>query len=257
MTPEQLYLDNLQLIEKMATHAARRCGFTKEETEDFLSTVKLRLLEDDYAVIRKYKEQSTFATYLNMVVSRLFLDYRNHVWGKWRNSAEAKRLGADACRLEVLLVREGLSFDVACAILRTNEKVTLSPAELAELAGRLPPHNPPRRMHGEEGLDKRSAQAETPEEHLLAQEAARRKKEMLALLRRALQDLPDQDRLIALLRVRFPIVEVAKALHLEQKALYRRIEKIFKEVRANLERTGVSAEEIRTILAFPEHDLDG
>jgi RNA polymerase sigma factor (sigma-70 family) len=257
MTPEQLYLDNLQLIEKMATHAGRRCGFTKEETEDFLSTVKLRLLEDDYAVIRKFKEQSTFGTYLNIVVNHLFPDYRNHVWGKWRNSAEAKQLGAVACRLEVLVGRERMSLDVACAFLRTNEKVTLSLQELADLAGRLPKRDPSRRMQGEKELEGWPDEAENPEERLLGQEAARRKKEMLGLLRQALQDLPDQDRLIALLRVRFPIVDVAKALHLEQKALYRRIEKIFKEVRAKLERMGVSAEEIREILAFPEHDLDG
>jgi RNA polymerase sigma factor for flagellar operon FliA len=257
MTPEQLFLDHLPLIESLATHGARRCGFTKEETEDFVSTVKLRLLEDDYAVIRKFQERSKFSTYLNITVNRLVLDYRNHVWGKWRNSAEAKRLGAVACRLEVLVARERLPFDVACEILRTNERVTLSLQELADLAGRLPQRDPQRRMHGEDELESRPADTETPEERLLAQEAARRKKEMLALLQRALQDLPDEDRLIALLRVRFPIVDVAKALHLEQKALYGRIQKIFNEVRGKLKGMGISAEEIRKILAFPEHDLDG
>jgi len=257
LTPEQLYLGHLKLIESVASHGARRCRFTKEETEDFVATVRLRLLEDGYAVIRKFQGKSTFSTYLNIVVNHLMQDYRNHVLGKWRVSTEAKRLGPVACRLDVLLNREGLPLDQAVEILRKNEKVDLSTQQLAEIAGKLSPHNPPRRMYGEEELEGRTAEAETPEERILGVEAARRKKSLLGLLRQALKDLPDQDRLIVLMRVRFPIVEIAKALHLDAKPLYPRIKQILAKVRAQLEGQGVSADDIREIFAFPEHDFDG
>jgi len=77
-------------------------------------------------------------------------------------------------RLDVLLDREGLTFNEACGFLRTNEKGTLSHQELADLADRLPHRDPPRRMLGAEELEGRPAEAETPEESLLGQEVARR-----------------------------------------------------------------------------------
>src|SRR5829696_5080480 len=112
-TPEQLFLDSLDLIERIAVHACRRSRLRPEDKEDFVSLVHEKLLENDYAVIRKFerRENASFATYLNTVIRRLLLDYQNHLWGKWRNSAEAERLGEVAERLEELINRDGFTFD--------------------------------------------------------------------------------------------------------------------------------------------------
>src|SRR4051812_23953353 len=131
LTPEQLYLGHLKLIDSVAKHAARRHHFSREETEDFVSTVRYKLSEDNYAVIRKFRGESNFHTYINMVVQRRFKDYCNHVWGKWRPSAEAERLGKVAVRLDVLLHRERLTLNEACEHLRTNEHVEISREELS------------------------------------------------------------------------------------------------------------------------------
>lgn len=255
--PEQLFLDHLSFIEKTATRAGTRCYFSREETEDFVSSVKLRLLDNDYAIIRKFKRESNFRTFLTTVISHQMQDYRNSLWGKWRPPEEVKRLGPVAVRLFILLGRDSYSFDQACEILRTNEKVALSKAELAELEAQLPPFNPPRRTEDEEELENWPDKGKTPERKALGDEAAQRKKLVLEMLRKVLSTLPAEDRLIADLRSKMQVAQIAKALHLDQKPLYRRIDKIFKKVRQTLEEQGIKAEDIRDILGFGEEEIEG
>jgi RNA polymerase sigma factor (sigma-70 family) len=256
LTPEQLYLGHLKLIDEVAEHAARRRHFSREETEDFVSTVRLRLFEKDYEIIRKFEGKCNFRTYLTVVINRQMLDYQNHVWGKWRPSAEAKRLGPAAVRLEVLTKREGLSLGEAFEILRMNEHVEISREEVEALAARLPNRNPSRRMQGEEELVDHPAEVEAPDERTLALEKLKRKQEIWEILHTALASLPAEDRLIATMRTEFQVAQIAKTLDLEQKPLYRRIEKIWKTLRAELEKKGVRPEDVAEILATPEREFD-
>ena len=256
LSPEQLYLGHLKHIDDVARHAARRRHFSRQETEDFASTVRLKLLENDYETIRKFQGKSSFRTFVTTVVERLMLDYQNHLWGKWRPSAEAERLGRAAVRLEMHLSRDGLTFDEACEVLRMNEGVELSRQELEQIALRLPAHNPPRRMLGEEELAGRPAGGETPVECALGRETAQRKRKILELLSEAIATLPCEDRLIARMRSDFQVARIAKVLELEQKPLYRRVERLLKALRTQLVERGVTAEEITEILVCPERDFD-
>ena len=104
--PDQLFLKSLPLIEKLIAFASRRSRFGREDGEDFSSWVKVKLIENDYGVLRQFKGGCNLSTYLSVVVQRLAQDYRNHLWSKWRPSAEAIRLGPLAVRLEQLLVRD-------------------------------------------------------------------------------------------------------------------------------------------------------
>ena len=256
MTPEQLFMAHLEHIERAAAHAARRKRLSREDTEDFISDVKKRLIDDDYAIIRKFQGKSNFRTYLTTVINHLVLDFQNHLWGKWRPSAEAERLGPEAVQLERLLVRDGLAFHEACEILQTNHRVEKSREELEELAAKLPRRNPPRRMEGEEEIQNRAGHEPNPQESILEKERAARRREVVGILKEALKTLPDEDRLIVKMWYQFKVVQIAQILKLEQKSLYRRIDKIFQTLRAELEKRGVSAEEIREILEYPEGHFD-
>jgi DNA-directed RNA polymerase specialized sigma24 family protein len=75
------------------------------EADDFGSHVKLKLIEHDYAILKKFEGRSNLRTYLTVVIHRLFLDYRIKAWGKWRPSAAAKRCGGVAILLERLTRR--------------------------------------------------------------------------------------------------------------------------------------------------------
>ena len=103
---EALLVRHLDFIDKMARIFSSRDGLSADEAEDFTSWVHERLIEDDYAVFRKFRGESALTTYLTMVISRLRHDHRVAEWGRWRPSAEAIRKGSDAVALEKLVYRD-------------------------------------------------------------------------------------------------------------------------------------------------------
>src|SRR5690349_4242917 len=120
MDPRQLYLENLDTIDRISESMCRRNGVRGADAEDFASDVKLKLLQDDYAVLRKYRGASSTTTFLTVVIANLFRDYRVKAWGRWRPSAEAKRRGETAVLLETAIYRDGRSFEDACGTILQN-----------------------------------------------------------------------------------------------------------------------------------------
>lgn len=252
-TPEQLFLSHLTLIEEIAEHAGRWAKFRPEDCEDFVSWVKIRLMEDDYRVFRQFQQRANLKTFLNVVIRNLARDYRNSLLGKWRPSAEVERLGKVAVRLQTLMVRDGYSFSEACEILRTNEKVEISMAELEDLAAKLPDRMG-RHMVGEDGLQGEAAKDPRPDQRALEHERDGKGRRVYGQLHRALATLSAEDRLLVKMRMRFSVADIARARNLNQKALYRRLDKIFKTLRKALEREGVRREDVKEILGSLESD---
>jgi RNA polymerase sigma factor for flagellar operon FliA len=82
-------------------------------------------------------------------------------------------------------------------------------------------------------------------------ELDRQRTGMIAALFKVMEQLPPEERHI--LRMRFAdgrsVADVARALRLEQKPLYRRIDQLRARLRVDLERFGVTAEDVRELLA--------
>lgn len=252
LPPDQLFLAQLAHIERAAEHFARKAGFSREEIEDFVSHVKCKLIENDYSILRKFQGKSSVKTYLTVVIQRMFQDHLNHIWGKWRPSAEAERLGPLATLLDRLLHRDGYSLDEAYEILRTNHHIEISHQDLANLVDKLPHRNPPRRMEGEETLEDHPDEGLDPAEQAIAKERNARRREILGFLKEAMARLSGEDALLVRMSTRFKVSMIARTLQLEQKPLYRRLEKILKALREDLERRGVRPEEIEKLLGGPE-----
>jgi RNA polymerase sigma factor (sigma-70 family) len=267
---EKLFREQQAAIKKAAAYFCRRYGFSREEIEDFTQHVLLKIWNDNCAVLRKYQGRSSLATYLAMVVQKALLDYVNHHWGKWRPSADAARLGQLAVDLETLLVRDRMGFDEACQTLRSRG-ATATEAELSAIAAQLPPRSP-RRVDGSyesEGLGARSAggahhrtgkpgksaepaATESADETLWTKERLRRRHVVLQALKQALAELPPEDRVIARMLGAVSIAEIARLWQLDQKALYRRKDKILKRLRKVLEKAGVSAEDVAEFLGHAD-----
>lgn len=251
--PDQLFLTHLPHIERVATHACRRHGFSREDTQEFVSAVKCKIIEDDYALFRKFQGKSSLKTYLTVAVNNFFKDHLDHIWGKWRPSAEAVRLGGLAIQLEKLH-RDGFTLSESCEILVTNHHVEATRQELEDLASKLPHRNPPRRMESEEALENRPAEDLSPDEQVEVRETADRRQVVLRYLKDALKRLAPEDALLARMSCEFKISQIAQKLRLDQKPLYRRRETILKTLRQDLESHGVQADEIGGLLSIPEDD---
>ena len=68
MDYQRLLLDHLDLINQIVRTVGRRRHLSVAEREDFASFVHLRLVEDDYAILRKFQNRSSLWTYLAAVI---------------------------------------------------------------------------------------------------------------------------------------------------------------------------------------------
>jgi RNA polymerase sigma factor (sigma-70 family) len=252
---DNLYLAHRELIEGAIRFASRRHRLPAADAQDFESTARLHLIEDDAAVLRAFRGQSSLRTYLLTVVTRVFLDWRNARWGKWRPSAEARRLGPLAVRLETLTARDGLSFDEACETLRTNFGDTTSDDELAAIAARFPRRSR-RVLVSDEALETQMARDGRADGPLVQREAAEAAVRAARALDQSLRSLPPQDRLILKMRFRdaFTVQQIARALSLDPKRLYRQIGKVLGGLRTALEQAGITASVVADVLE--QHGFD-
>jgi RNA polymerase sigma factor for flagellar operon FliA len=239
-TGEALFLSQLVVIERVISFVSSRHHLPGVDADDFASHVKLKLIEDDYGILRKFQGRSSMRTYLTVVIQRLFLDYRISAWGKWRPSAEAARAGPIAILLEQLVGRDGYSFEEACELLETNHQVTAPRSSLAAIAGRLP-IRVRRRFESDAALAQVPSEQPPADDVIAEQERMALAARVGGALKSAMAELDAQDRLILSLRFEDgrSVVEVARMLRLDQKALYRRLDRVMKALRAALQVEGV------------------
>jgi RNA polymerase sigma factor (sigma-70 family) len=246
LTPEQLFLGHLKLVKEIIAFGCRRSKFSHQDAEDFEGTVMVKLIEEDYAVFRLFEGRSEMRTYLMIVINRLLLDYQNHIWTKWRSSAEAGRLGPIAERLEKLMVRDGFSFGEACHILQ-GEGVELSEEELEEIRAKLPTRFT-RRFVAEETLQAMASPVLRPDEKLDQKGQRTLVLRVLRVVFREIQALPAEDRLLVKMRTELKVADIARMRHMDQKGLYRRLEKIYAGLRKALEKQGIRRKDIEDLL---------
>ena len=254
MRPEELLRQELPLIERVIASVCKRNCCYGDEAEDFEQTVKLKLIENDYAILAKFQGKSSLSTYLATVIHNLFRDYRIAKWGKWRPSAKARRLGTVAVQMEVLVSRDGFSREEAIEILKKNHKVDSTRLELGRLAEQLPARTM-RRFQGEETLEQ-VGEPGSVEQRLEDSEKAERLSRTEAALAGALERIDVEDRLLLRLRFQegFSVAQIARRLGLEQRPLYSRYEKCLRALRGAMEQNGVSAEDVREIVAWDLFD---
>jgi RNA polymerase sigma factor for flagellar operon FliA len=250
---EALFLQHLPVIDRAAAVVARRYGFSPDDAAELTSWIKLRIVEDDYAALRKFRGESSMGTYLSVVVAMLARDYRAAHWGRWRPSASARRLGEVAVRLETLVYRNGHSLQQAAELLRTAGLTTQTDRELAAMLAGFPSRGPLRPVEvttdAIESMPSSGA-ADTPLETARLEEVREQSRQ---LLENALTDLSTEDRLIVRLRYweSLSVADIARGLKIDQKALYRRLERLLEQLRRLLALRGFRPEHLQELLDEP------
>ena len=252
---EGLLLDNLGLIERTARRVCRRHLFPEDQVEEFVAALKLRLVEDDYRVLREHRGESALSTYLVTVITNAFRDFRTHLWGKWRPSEAAKRRGPVAVRLEQL-ARDGFSPHEAIELLVCNQEVSETREQLEAISAGLPPRIG-RRFVGEQALEQ-LAVSDGVERSIEARELEPMADRARRLMETALESLPAEDLLILKLHYRdgAKLSEVARHLRLDQRSLYGRRDQTLQRLRRSLEQAGLTWIEVRQILGWEGAELE-
>jgi RNA polymerase sigma factor (sigma-70 family) len=247
----QLLLDNLDLIERLVRFVARRHHLSFSDTEEFASIVRLKLVENDFAVLRKFEGRSTLGTYLTVVIERLCQDFSIALWGKWRPSAAARRLGEVAILLERMVVRDGVTFDEAVGTLQTNHGVNETRDQLREILLMLPARSA--RWNGSRGPAAESGADGFADPSFRWQEDETDAERVSVALAEAIAALSSEDQLI--LKLRFEgnrsVAEISEELGIETRVLYRRLQLLMRGLRSSLEALGVSHGDILTLVGHP------
>ena len=257
MNPETTYLEHLESIERIAAFVARRNHLTADETEEFVQVVRVKLFEDDYAIIRKFKGEATLTTYLTTVIIRLLHQCRVEQWGKWRPSAEAKRLGDKAITLERMLTRDGFTFEEAVNVLTMRAGGTYTVEELEALYVRLPLRNPRPMLVSDEAAPETAAQGADADDRVESRDRERSARCCAATLDAALTQFEPEDRLI--LKLRFwnsmKVPEIAKIVGIDQKKIYKKLDKWFAMLRRALEEAKVSQADVDKLLGRGDQEI--
>lgn len=245
---QRLLIDHLDLIEQIVRTAGRRRHLSGAEQEDFAGFVHLRLIEDDYAVLKKFQGRSTLWTFLVAVIERLSLDFCVERWGRWRPSNMADRLGPVAVLLERLIHRDGHTLDEAMEIVRTDHQAGLTFSELRVLWDQLPIR--PRTLEVGEEAAAFVPSPDTPEE-TIADEARRKNIDRLEqILTPAFKKLPARDRLLIALRFDhgLSIAEVARTVNSTVPTVHRHIDRCLRELRDTLAASGLEPRDIAGLI---------
>jgi RNA polymerase sigma factor (sigma-70 family) len=250
---QSLLVKNLALIDGLCRFVARRSRMNDADVDDFCAWVRLKFIDDDYGVLRKFEGRCSLQTYLALVIRRLHIDYRGHLWGRFYASAEAQRLGPAAVALEELMHRDGRTLDESVAELR-RRGVSVELEEARRMSERFP-----RRMKKQHvGLDDVPLIEErTTDDRVLARERGELAAQLSAALRIALAGLAPSDQ--TLLRLHFvagsTVAEIARSMGADQQLLYRRIRALCRELRERLVGAGVDPARIRELLGDREIEL--
>lgn len=244
---ESILVDYLPLIDKVVTMYARKYHVQRDDIDDLASTVKLALVENDYAILRKFEGRSSLATYLYTVIKRLMLASLARQWGRWRPSARARQIGEDAIWFERLVWRDGYSIDEALGMVASSRAISTADLEnLYGLLSRVPrPVFVPR---PEEIADNKPLHPDV----LITDEVQRSLSAVINLL-------PKGDRELLVMRFwnETPIREIASALSLSEQATYKRLGRILRTLRRELDQAGVHPEEMNMFLAQAERRVHG
>jgi RNA polymerase sigma factor for flagellar operon FliA len=238
--PSDTLVEQLPLIEQIIRAVCRGRRMNAAQIEDFAGFVKLRLIENDYAIIRKFKGRSSFGTFVTTVISRLLNDYTDRErGGRWRHSAEAKRMGPLAEELELLLVRDKRTFDEAFGELSAKHPGITRP-ELEAIAERFPVRHRAT-MSSLEDCEVPIAGA-----HALDAGKAEMLKILSMVISKFIAGLPKEDQLIVQLRFEddMPVPRIASALHLDMQSVYRRLRRHYRDLRRMVEKAGISKEDV-------------
>jgi RNA polymerase sigma factor (sigma-70 family) len=245
---ERMFLQELGTIRGIVAFIGRRRKLSASEIEEFAAHVNLKLVEGDYAVLRKFQGRSQLRTYLTVVINRIFLDWRTAEWGKWRPSASARQQGRVAILLERLTMRDGMPFEEALTVLETAHDVTIDRPALESMYARLPVR-PRRQFAGESAMQDLPASYGDPSDGLVAEAEVSAFAETSRALSAELEQLRPEDR--ELLQSRFrdglSVADIARATRQDARKLYRRFESVLGGLRARLAGRGIHPPAIHNI----------
>lgn len=243
---ERLLLEHREYIRRLVRRECARLGLSADDAEDYESEVQLKLLQDDYAVLRQFQGRSSLKTFLSTVVVHEVQNVRVRIYGRWRLSAAARRLGELACRLEVLVYRDKLPLREAFQRIQAERHPPPTQEELRDTFKQISRRAEGRPVHAPDVDPDDLQSTDSADDGVVAAEEESQRLTREATVRRSIARLDELPRVVlGMVVVRgLSVADVARAMQLDQKRLYRQIEQWKARLKGYLEDEGLSLEDL-------------
>jgi len=223
------------------------------------------LRQDNYRVLREFKGNAQLTTYLTAIISRRAVDMIRKKLGRGREKERAKDLGNIGLLLYQRVIKDGYPLRDVYDELRTTGNFPGALEELEAMLRKIKGKNPGGHQPGAANENNGTSAVKNgtsinEEEYVIPDtksdpQALLMEKQRQQDIRRVLRDmiapLSGEERL--LLRMRFPVHEdeqpgsveqIADALGVTPKAVYKRLTRLMKKCRQQLDRRGIRINEL-------------
>ncbi|MGH9319904.1 MAG: sigma-70 family RNA polymerase sigma factor [Vicinamibacteria bacterium] len=227
---------HLEMIRQIIGATAARKGLAPVDEEELDSFVISKLLENDGVRLRRFRGESSWKTYLTIVIQRLFLDFQRQSLGKWPPSRRATELGPLGEKLEICLARDGLSFDEVHQKL-LSEGIAIARDELRQLSENLPPGS---------------------ETNALESGPSRLREKLQQTLREAITRLPLRDALVLMMWFERGMTapQIARAVRIPPRDVYTTIRRSTGRIRKYLESRKLEKLDVMDLLGSTAPEMD-
>ncbi|HLP46731.1 MAG TPA: sigma-70 family RNA polymerase sigma factor [Candidatus Kapabacteria bacterium] len=216
------------------------------------------LKQNNYRVLREFKGNAQLTTYLTAIVSRQAVDLIRKKLGRGREKERAKELGDTGLILYQRVIKDGYSPQEVFVEIQEKTGHPGSLQELEAMVQKIKGKNP--------GIDcndnsvVKNGTSIDEEQYVIPDTKSdpqtifmekQRHQEIDSIIQGIITQLTGEERL--LLRMRFPftgdekpksVEQIAAALEITPKAVYKRIARLIKKCRAQLDRQGVTINEL-------------
>jgi hypothetical protein len=257
MDPHELLAKEWQMVERLVATACHRLGLTGADADLLESTVKIKLFENDCEIVRAFRNECKFSTYLNVIILRTYANICVHRFGRWHASAAAKRYGPAAMLLEQLIYRDGCSAEEAMTKVSAIHR-TVSRTDLNAMLMRIPVRQPRPSTVSIEAVEQFLPDKTAADGLLVEHEKRALSERAAAITCEFFANLDPDDRLMLQFQFRsnLPLAKIARLLQKDQKPLYRRREQLLRDLRRKLTAAGITAVDVEELIGHISEDLD-
>jgi len=201
-----------------------------------------RLKENDFRVLKDFRNRSKLTTYITTIIAHLIIDIKRRIEGRSRASERARSIGPLGEKLYGLVFMKGYPLEEAFSFLKKTDGITETLEEIEimveKIRGRAPVY-----IHSGTSIEK-----ETPETAL---DEKQRETLTKNVLNEVLAELGNEEKLIV--RMRFPLSEdeepkslpeIAGMLGISEKAVDSRIRKALSKCKEMMLKHGLSTSDL-------------
>lgn len=263
---QRLITDNIEYIEKQCHKA---CGVYKKKAisihqpiggssssqiesmrvivsgeidpDTLFNEVLGRLKENNFRVLKDFKNLSKLTTYITTIIAHLIIDIKRKIEGRNRASERARAIGPLGEKLFDLVFIKGYPLEEAFRFLKKTDGITETLEEIETMVEKIKGRTP---VHPHPGT---FIEKDTPEAAL---EIKQREALSRNVLNEVLTELSNKEKLI--MRMRFPLSEdeepkslseIAKMLRITEKAVDSRIRRVLTKCKEKILENGLNIDD--------------